>query len=247
MHDGAAIPSPQGDRRAVVMSGAREQDEAPEQDGAPVPGPSAPRASAPEQSGPGPSVFGPSAPELSALVVSTARLRLTPVAEHELDELYDLHSDPRAFAEDLTEPLTDRRQMSWVLEQWQANWAEHGLGHLAVRSRPGNAGSLPPGLLGVVGLAPLELEGRTALSAYWRLSPAATGHGVATEAMHAVLTHPQLGGRGAGTGTGIVAVTAAGNRPSRALAARLGFIPAPPERPVPGGRSGDVLLVLGGS
>ncbi|MDN5820269.1 MAG: GNAT family N-acetyltransferase [Brachybacterium sp.] len=203
------IPSPDGDRRAVVM--------------------------------PGPERFE----------LTTARLRLTPGAEHELDELLALHADPRAFAEDLTEPLTDRAQMRWVLARWCESWVEHGLGYLSVRAhRPsGEVAPLPEGLLGVVGLTPLVMGGRPVLSAYWRLSPAATERGVATEAMRAVLVHPQLGGRtgGGGGGTEIVAVTAAANRASRALASRLGFVPAPPERPVPGGRAGDVLLVLAGS
>jgi len=42
-------------------------------------------------------------------------------------------------------------------------------------------------------------------------------------------------------------VTASQNAPSRALAQRLGFRPAPPGRPVPGGREGDVLLVRPGA
>ena len=61
MHDGAVIPSPDGDRRAVVMSG-----------------------------------------------LMTARLRLAPVAPTDREELFALHADPRAFAEDTTAPLTDR-------------------------------------------------------------------------------------------------------------------------------------------
>ncbi|WP_394214826.1 GNAT family N-acetyltransferase [Brachybacterium vulturis] len=237
MHDGAVIPSPDGDRRAVVMPG-------------PAP-----------------------------LALRTPRLHLTPVAERELEELLALHADPRAFAEDLTEPLTDRAQMRWVLRRWRESWVEHEVGYLSVRAHrpsaaaatdelpaamrspdaamPGELVPLPGGLLGVVGLTPLAAEDPTVLSAYWRLSPAATGRGVASEAMRAVLTHPQLGGRAGGScggdrgggrsGTEIVAVTAAANRPSLALACRLGFVPAPPERPVPGGRAGDVLLVLGGS
>ena len=95
------------------------------------------------------------------------------------------------------------------------------------------------GLLGVVGLSSLASEGQLLLSAYWRLDPTVTGRGVATEAMGAVLADPRCGPRG----QQVVAVTAARNHPSRSLAARLGFRPASPQRPVPGGREGDVLLV----
>ena len=231
MHGGAVIPSSDGDRRAAV-----------------VPGP-------------------------ARCELRTARLRLAPVAEHELDELLALHADPRAFSEDLTEPVTDRARMRWVLGRWRESWDRHGLGYLTVRARQAADGAdgagavaagaavghrsgppshdapapLPTGLLGVVGLTPLALEDGTVLSAYWRLAPAATGRGVASEAMRAVLAHPQLGGRAAGSGREIVAVTAAGNGPSRTLAARLGFAPAPSDRPAPGGRPGDILLVHHGS
>jgi ribosomal-protein-alanine N-acetyltransferase len=199
----------------------------------------------------------------------TERLRLAPVAEADEAELFALHSDPRAFAEDSTEPLTDPAQMRWVLAQWRESWARHGLGHLTVRARqdPADDGGadlpvgLPSGgLLGVVGLAPLSggEGGRggegggggkvPVLSAYWRLSPAATGLGIATEAMRAVLArahaHPERARPDAAGLPEIVAITAATNEPSLALAARLGFRHAPPERPVPGGRQGDVLLLL---
>lgn len=200
MH-GAAIPSFDGDRRAVVMRGA----------------------------------------------LTTQRLQLTPVCEGDLEELYALHADPRAFAEDLTAPLADREQMRWVLAQWIGSWREHGIGYFGVRPRAAGADGAAgaealaqsPALLGVVGLTPMDLEGRQVLSAYWRLVPAATGRGIAAEAMGAVLAQPHPGR----SDREVIAVTAAGNRPSRALAARLGFAPAAAERAVPGGRAGDVLLL----
>ena len=178
----------------------------------------------------------------------TERLRLAPVSETDEAELFALHSDPRAFAEDSTEPLTDPAQMRWVLAQWRESWARHGLGHLTVRAQQDPAGDggadLPVGLLGVVGLVPLsggEGNQPPMLSAYWRLSPAATGLGIATEAMRAVLAQARPDASGPPE---IVAITAGTNQPSLALAARLGFRPAPPERPVPGDRQGDVLLLL---
>lgn len=119
----------------------------------------------------------------------------------------------------------------------------------------GREAPLPPELLGVVGLSSLEAAGTEVLSAYWRLDPGVMGRGVASEAMRAVLDRlatglhparslapdPHAPGR---DDREVVAVTAAGNTPSLALAARLGFRPAPADRPVPGGREGDVLLVL---
>ncbi|MGO1947595.1 MAG: GNAT family N-acetyltransferase, partial [Brachybacterium alimentarium] len=223
------------------------------------------------------SVHGAATPSFDggrrAVLLRTERLLLAPVAESDLEELFALHANPLAFADDLTEPLTDREQMRWVLQQWIRAWQEHGTGYLTVRptaagsvrgrtaddgtaadtttddtaaraaarTAPDNAaaGALTTRdpLLGVVGLTPLAFEGRHVLSAYWRLDPAVTGCGIATEAARAVLADPRLGARD----QKVIAVTAAGNRPSLALAARLGFLRS--EREAPGGRTGDVLLV----
>ena len=216
--DGAAVPSPDEERRAVGASGG-----------------------AGEHSG-ACGVGGPSGREVGR--IRTERLRLAPVTEADEAELYVLHSDPRAFVEDSTDPLTDRAQMRWVLAQWRESWARHGLGHLTVRAREG--ADLPGGLLGVVGLVPLAgattaSPSGTVLSAYWRLHPEATGLGIATEAMRAVLAQARPDASGPPE---IVAITARGNTASLALASRLGFRPAPPGRPVPGGRADDVLLLL---
>lgn len=208
-----------------------------------------------------------------AVLLRTERLLLAPVAESDLEELFALHANPLAFADDLTEPLTDREQMRWVLQQWIRAWQEHGTGYLTVRptavrsvrgrtaddgtaadtttadtaaraaarTAPDNAAARAlttrDSLLGVVGLTPLAFEGGHVLSVYWRLDPAVTGCGIATEAARAVLADPRLGARD----QKVIAVTAAGNRPSLALAARLGFLRS--EQEAPGGRTGDVLLV----
>lgn len=174
----------------------------------------------------------------------TARLRLDPVGWDNLPELLRLHRDPRVFSADSTAPVGTAAQMRWVLGQWIACWKQHGTGYLTVRARGGGEGTdgppghLPEGLLGVVGISLLRTDAGEQRSAYWRLAPSAQGRGVAAEAMRAVLAHPALGGA-----RRIIAVTAAGNAPSRTLALRLGFRPAPADAPVPGGRSGDVLLI----
>ncbi|PMC74479.1 GNAT family N-acetyltransferase [Brachybacterium sp. UMB0905] len=174
----------------------------------------------------------------------TARLRLDPVGWDDLAELLALHRDPRVFTADSTAPVETAAQMRWVLGQWITCWERHGTGYLTVRARGGGEGTdgplghLPEGLLGVVGISLLRTDAGAQRSAYWRLAPSAQGRGVAAEAMRAVLAHPTLGGA-----RRVIAVTAGGNAPSRALALRLGFRPAPADAPVPGGRSGDVLLI----
>ncbi|GAB4097540.1 GNAT family N-acetyltransferase [Brachybacterium horti] len=166
-------------------------------------------------------------------VLRTPRLRLPLVTEQDLEELWRLHSDPAAFLHDSTAPLTAKGQMAWVLRQWVAH-AESGGAAGYRRVLPAGGGDL----LGIVGLAPLDSAAGPLLSAYWRLHPAAQGQGLATEALRAVLGMLRPGD------PEVIAVTAARNAPSLALARRLGFHPGPPEREVPGGRAGDVLLVL---
>lgn len=194
----------------------------------------------------------------------TARLRLDPVGWDDLAELLALHRDPRVFTADSTAPVETAAQMRWVLGQWITCWERHGTGYLTVRARGGGEGTdgplghLPEGLLGVVGISLLRTDAGAQRSAYWRLAPSAQGRGVAAEAMRAVLAHPTLGGA-----RRVIAVTATGNAPSRALAERLGFRLAQPEElasgevgtgraepgsaeprdAVPGGRAGDVLLI----
>lgn len=172
-----------------------------------------------------------------AVVLSTDRLHLASVQAGDLEQLWLLHADPRAFAQDSTAPLTERRQMRWVLEQWLEHWQRHGTGYFTVRAR--DPDQLGAGLLGVVGLAHLGPDGQSALSAYWRLLPDVQGLGVASEAMRTVLEHPRYGP----AGREVLAITAAANIPSQLLAERLGFVEAP-GRAVPGDRHDDVLLVL---
>lgn len=240
--NGATTPSPEGGRRAVPASEAVRCTRGR------VPGTT-----------PGPEHFPVLPAGAAAAVLRTPRLLLAPVTSADLEPLFRLHADPAAYALDSTEPLTTRAQMRWVLGQWTAHWQRYGEGYRTVRPNPAHTGSTPRGrrLFGVVGLSVLEGEDRGSLSAYWRLDPARQGQGIATEAMRAVLAAARLRAREARTAgpdrsaqealpEEIVVVTAARNAPSRALAARLGFTPAPTKRRVPGGRAGDVLLTLPG-
>ena len=176
---------------------------------------------------------GSRAVRMSAPVLRTGDLELPLVGEADLEDLFTLHADPAAFAHDTTAPLPARGQMAWVLRQWQEHAAPGGgAGYRTVREHDGGA------CLGVVGLAPLDTEQGPVLSAYWRITPAAQGRGVASAAMRAVLAACP------GPEPEVVAVTHVRNAPSLALARRLGFLPAPPERPVPSDRRDDVLLLL---
>ena len=137
MDDGAVISSSDGDRRAVGMPGP----------GGAAPGAAEPGVAEPDAAASGVAESGAAEPDAAApdgTVLTTARLRLSPVAAHELEELFALHADPRAFAEDATAPLTEKEQMRWVLAQWRESWDRHGVGYLSLRARRPAAPPGPP-------------------------------------------------------------------------------------------------------
>lgn len=158
----------------------------------------------------------------------TARLELLVPTSADLDAIHALHADPRTFAHDSTPVVTDRERMARVLATWLAAREEQGFGYAIVRARidrpaaqPGSppTGPRTAGLLGMCGLTRYALGGREVLSAYYRFSPAVWGHGVAREAMVAVLAQADAALAGAES----VVITDRGNAPALALAEHLGY------------------------
>lgn len=163
----------------------------------------------------------------------TDRLELRVPTEADLDAIFAIHRDPRAFAYDSTPPVTTRDRMRDVLGAWLAEREIQGFGYCTVhprQHRPAPGGIQEPEcaddpltdpglLLGVCGLTRYVLNDRTVLSAYYRFRPEAWGHGIAAEALRAVLAQAARALPGAET----VVITDRGNAPSRTLAERLGY------------------------
>lgn len=183
----------------------------------------------------------------------TERLDLRVPDAADLEDLWEIHGDPRTFALDSTRPLERREQMRAVLAAWLADRARDGFGYATVRLRPGARtpsslhGESEPATVGpadalfgtarVVGVCGLTRHrlagsGEEILSVYYRFRPEVQGAGIATEALGALLAEAgrELGPREA------VVVTDPANAPSRALAERLGFAATDRHGPGKGGR-----------
>jgi len=154
----------------------------------------------------------------------TARLRLDPVdPERDAADLARLWADPRFSAFEISDPPADRAQ---VLQRF--GWVDRmppGLGGWVLRW-PDPAGSDRswhpgrPGLVGRVSLRQWEHDPAGPPELGWHLAPAYWGRGLATEAMTAVLEHAR-------TVVGLdrtIALVRVDNRPSRAVAERLGGV-----------------------
>ncbi|MFF0298509.1 GNAT family N-acetyltransferase [Kitasatospora sp. NPDC004614] len=144
--------------------------------------------------------------------LTTPRLLLRQWQDSDLDRWAELNADPevrRYFGAVMT-----REQSAGALEAFRAELAERGWGWWAVELRDGGR------FLGFAGLDPVDEEAPVeGVEAGWRLHRDVWGHGYATEAARAVLRYgfeelalPE-----------ILALIAAGNAPSRAVAERLGM------------------------
>ncbi|MFJ5229133.1 GNAT family N-acetyltransferase [Kitasatospora sp. NPDC088391] len=144
--------------------------------------------------------------------LSTPRLLLRQWRDADLDRWAELNADPevrRHFGS-----VLDREQAAGSLAAFREELAERGWGWWAVELRSDGR------FLGFAGLDPVDEEMPFGgVEAGWRLHRDAWGHGYATEAGEAVLRYgfEELGL------PEILAVIAAANTPSRAVASRLGM------------------------
>lgn len=117
------------------------------------------------------------------MIVLTPRLRLSPVSEHDVDDLYRLDSDPAVMRYVSGGRPTPRRDIvDWVVPRAQAELAAHGTGLWVVRARrSGQFG-------GWVSLRTPRHSNRSELEISYRLARAWWGAGVATEATLGLVT-----------------------------------------------------------
>jgi RimJ/RimL family protein N-acetyltransferase len=112
-------------------------------------------------------------------VLLTRRLRLRPLAERDLDELYALYSDPRV------EPWIghhSREDVGVELSFHVAHWAQHGWGFWAVEELASGR------MIGDCGLQPIARVGPEVEVGY-ELHPDRWGAGLGTEAARAAVRH----------------------------------------------------------
>ena len=144
--------------------------------------------------------------------VRTKRLRLTPLARGDGEELAAINDDPEVHR---YLGALDHAGSLAQAARFAAHWDEHGFGLWAVRTHDDDA------LLGFAGLSiPFHFPAvLPAVEVGWRLRRDAWGRGYASEAGRAALRH---GFAGLGLDE-IVCLVRAGNERSLAVAARLGL------------------------
>lgn len=111
--------------------------------------------------------------------VRTARLTLDAITAADLEPMFELHSDPEVWRHLPSGQHRDVAQTAQFLQERERDWADGGLGYWGARTRA-HVPNGPPArtLIGVGGCA--RRHG-TVWNLYYRLSPAAWGHGFATE------------------------------------------------------------------
>lgn len=115
---------------------------------------------------------------------ATDRLTLIPLSKEHLDEVFQLHTDPRVWEHFPVGRHVDRQQSEQLIADVQRAWASDGLSYWLVRDKPG----LGKGTGDVVGVAGVTRRPGPVWNLYYRLSPEAQGHGYAGEVAAAALT-----------------------------------------------------------
>lgn len=112
----------------------------------------------------------------------TPRLLLCRPCRTDIDTIYRIHSDPRAYAHNPADALSSRAEAEDRYLRWDEHWNQHGFGYWTVHRR--SQANAP---LGFCGIKLMRLHGRMTLNLFYRLDPLAWGDGVATEAATAVV------------------------------------------------------------
>jgi [ribosomal protein S5]-alanine N-acetyltransferase len=114
------------------------------------------------------------------LPLRTERLVVREFTADDLDELAAIYADPKVL---WWEPPFTREQTRAMLEHSLARYREDGIAEYAVVLRDSEA------LIGVCGPVYRDIEGERLPELGWDLRSDLWGHGYATEAARAVLTH----------------------------------------------------------
>jgi RimJ/RimL family protein N-acetyltransferase len=153
-------------------------------------------------------------------------------------------ADRERVAAILCDPATHRHnpagtptaeQAAEMLAGWIAHWREHGFGYWLVATR-----AAPEAILGVGGIRRRMLRGADVLNLYVRFSPAAWGHGYASETAAAALrlAFEELGA------DRVMATVRASNLPSRRVLERAGMSDIG-ELPDPDGHESSRVYAVG--
>ncbi|MET8867794.1 GNAT family N-acetyltransferase [Nonomuraea sp. NPDC004580] len=111
----------------------------------------------------------------------TARLSLRPPVPDDVDAIFAVHSDPATCLHNPSDALSGRAEAVELFKRWDAHWHRYGYGYWVVRRRDADHP------LGFCGTKLMELGGMAVLNLFYRFEAASWGHGVASEAVTAVV------------------------------------------------------------
>ncbi|WP_296131878.1 GNAT family N-acetyltransferase [uncultured Corynebacterium sp.] len=142
----------------------------------------------------------------------TQRLTLSVPTERDIDAVFAIHSDVRTYQHRPGLAMKSRAEAIELVQAWQQNWNDNGLGYYVVSTREGTT-------IGFAGLRHSQEAGEEVLNLYYRFAPEAQGRGYAREAATAALddAHERF------SDLPIVAIVDPTNEASIALAIRLGL------------------------
>ena len=147
----------------------------------------------------------------SFVELRTSRLYLTAVSMVDLDDFYDLHSDPELYEHAPQAMQPDAEHARSVIEGYEHDWASVGLGYWTIRT-------LGCEYLGTGGVRRGADTGAT-WNVYYRLKKSAWGHGYAAEVIRAAAPCAE----GLEEGAILQAVMRPWNPASEAVARKLGM------------------------
>lgn len=113
--------------------------------------------------------------------LQTPRLSLRRPVPADIDAIHAITSDPRTTVHNPADVLTTRAEAEELYRRWDQQWHTHGLGYLVIRRRDAAE------ILGFCGVKVVRFRSREVLNLFYRLTPAAWGDGIASEAATAVV------------------------------------------------------------
>ena len=108
--------------------------------------------------------------------LTTARLRLRPVQEHDVQAVFEIYGDPRTQVHNPAGPLSNIESAASMVRKWLAHWDKHSFGQWALRFN-----ATPNEVIGFVGVTYRMYGEVERLNLGYRLKPDVWGRGIATE------------------------------------------------------------------
>ena len=117
------------------------------------------------------------------LHLRTERLCLDAVTHHDLDQVHELHADPEVWRHLPSGRHSTRGRTAAYIADIERDWAVRGLGYWSIR--PGGRHDDGPAVGTLIGVGGCAVRQDAVWNLYYRLTPAAQGHGFAAEMVSA--------------------------------------------------------------